>query len=188
MRWICGASALLAVCSLMGPAVGQEAPWGGGLACPNCEQYYTLGAPACASPFLGWVPGCYECPPSACDNAWATYCHEKAKWKAFWHRVGTGAFCDRRAMVVYQPTPAIYRPTMYAPPTAPLPEDVLDERVEPLRPREDPLPPTPAAGDLLDERLEPVGPVEPEEPIRLPPVPEPLPDRTTWQPNGPGRR
>lgn len=164
MRWICGASALLAVCGLMSPAVGQEAPWGGGPVCTNCEQYHTLGAPACASPFLGWVPGCYECPPSACDNAWATYCHEKAKWKAFWSRVGTGAFCYRPMPVAYQPTPAIYQPTGHA------------------------LPAIPDAPDLPEEQLQPVGPVEPEEPIRLPPVPEPVPEETTSQLSRPWRR
>jgi hypothetical protein len=35
------------------------------------------------------APGCCECPPSACDNAWDGYCEEKAKWRAYFAQVGT---------------------------------------------------------------------------------------------------
>lgn len=50
-----------------------------------------LGAPACAAPFYG-TPGCCECPPGPCDNAWDGYCEHKGRCQAFWHKIGTGAF------------------------------------------------------------------------------------------------
>jgi hypothetical protein len=53
-------------------------------------SYRAYRGPACFSP-PGYclAPGCCECPPSACDNAWDGYCEEKAKWQAFFARVGT---------------------------------------------------------------------------------------------------
>ncbi len=63
--------------------------------CPTCggndmASYRSYRGPACFSPpGYGLAPGCCECPPSACDNAWDGYCEEKAKWQAFFARVGT---------------------------------------------------------------------------------------------------
>jgi hypothetical protein len=52
-------------------------------------SYNSLSGPPCFSPPGGYLaPGCCECPPSACDNAWAGYCEHKAKWQAFFARVG----------------------------------------------------------------------------------------------------
>lgn len=60
----------------------------------NCHGgLHGLGARACAGSYYGMQPGCCECPPSPCDNAWAGYCDEKAKCRAFWHRFGTGWMC-----------------------------------------------------------------------------------------------
>jgi hypothetical protein len=56
----------------------------------DANGYRSYRGPACFSP-PGYclAPGCCECPPSACDNAWDGYCEEKAKWQAFFSRVGT---------------------------------------------------------------------------------------------------
>ncbi len=37
-------------------------------------------------------PGCCEPRRHCCDNAWDGYCQERARWDAFWCKVGTGAF------------------------------------------------------------------------------------------------
>lgn len=95
MRWICWASALLAAYGLVSPAAGAESSGGAGMKCAGCGHCQTYSAPACAAPFYGMAPGCCKCPPSACDNAWAGYCQEKARWKAFWYRVGTGGSRSR---------------------------------------------------------------------------------------------
>ncbi|MBN2579757.1 MAG: hypothetical protein JXB10_12275 [Pirellulales bacterium] len=56
----------------------------------SAGNYYAYCGPACyGPPGFCLVPGCCECPPTACDNAWAGYCQEKARWQAFWTRVGT---------------------------------------------------------------------------------------------------
>ena len=64
-------------------------------ACPTCggndmASYRAYCGPAGFSP-PGYclAPGCCECQPSACDNAWDGYCQEKAKWQAFFAQVGT---------------------------------------------------------------------------------------------------
>jgi hypothetical protein len=63
--------------------------------CASCTgndggSYRNYRGPACfAPPGYSLAPGCCECPPSACDNAWDGYCEEKAKWQAFFARVGT---------------------------------------------------------------------------------------------------
>ena len=90
MRWICWASALLAVSVLASPAAGLQAMPGGQMTYAGGGDNQAYCAPACGAPFYGMVPGCCECPPSPCDNAWAGYCEEKARWKAFWYRLGTG--------------------------------------------------------------------------------------------------
>jgi hypothetical protein len=53
------------------------------------QSFYSYSGPACFSP-PGYclAPGCCECPPCACDNAWAGYCEQKARWQAFWTQVG----------------------------------------------------------------------------------------------------
>ncbi len=74
---------------------------GGGCASCNGESnraYRSYQGPACYSPpGFCMSPGCCECPPSACDNAWDGYCEEKARWQAFWTRFGTpkpsGSYC-----------------------------------------------------------------------------------------------
>jgi hypothetical protein len=53
------------------------------------HSYYNYSGPACFGP-PGYclAPGCCECAPCACDNAWAGYCEQKARWQAFWTGVG----------------------------------------------------------------------------------------------------
>ena len=77
--------------------LGLGAVWAADLApvTPNspCGPSYrpsALAAEACGAP-MGYnlSPGCCECPPCACDNAWDGYCDQKARWQAFWARLGT---------------------------------------------------------------------------------------------------
>jgi len=86
------------VIGLSSAAAAQEAVYGSfgapQPACTSC-QGTGMGAPACGAPFYG-TPGCCECPPGPCDNAWDGYCEKKACWQAIWHQVGTGAFGHRR--------------------------------------------------------------------------------------------
>jgi hypothetical protein len=54
------------------------------------QSYKSLCGPACYSPpGCTLSPGCCECPPTACDNAWEGYCQHKAKWQAYFKTVGT---------------------------------------------------------------------------------------------------
>ena len=64
-----------------------------GPACTSCEQYNTLGAPACSCPSYDLVPGCCEFAPTGCENAWAGYCESRARCNAFRAKVGTGYYC-----------------------------------------------------------------------------------------------
>lgn len=85
MRWVCFAVALLAVSVWVSPAAGLEPGSGVSTGCNGCGINKAGGA--CAGG--GWSPGCCVCQPSCCDNAWAGYCQQKARWQAFWARVGT---------------------------------------------------------------------------------------------------
>ena len=84
-------------------------------------------------------PGCGECQPHCCDNAWAGYCQEKARQQAFWYRVGSGEFrwFDRvsvgrePACVTCEPTCVTYEPAEQSLPP------------EPAELEEAPLPPLP---------------------------------------------
>ena len=111
MRWMGWASALLSVYALACPAAGFEPGCGAG--CGTVHRAY--GAGACAAPAYGWEQGCCEHPPSCCDNAWAGYCEEKARWEAYWRQVcsrHTAACYPRPATVIYrQPTPATHLET-----------------------------------------------------------------------------
>jgi hypothetical protein len=73
--------------------------------CGTSCQGTGLGAPACAAPFYG-TPGCCECPPGPCDNAWEGYCEKKACWQAIWQNVGTGAYGRRCCTTRYYAGPA----------------------------------------------------------------------------------
>ena len=58
--------------------------------CPQCERYKGYGAAPCSAGGM-LQPGCCDCKPTACDNAWDGFCEEKARRSAFWTRVGTGS-------------------------------------------------------------------------------------------------
>jgi hypothetical protein len=89
MRWTCWVFALLAVSALVTPAVGLEENHGAAGLSGGCASCGASGAAAYAAPGgFGLVPGCCACQPSCCDNAWAGYCLQKARWQAFWARVG----------------------------------------------------------------------------------------------------
>jgi hypothetical protein len=175
MRWIRWAFVPLAVCALMSAVTGFDCTSVEGGTCASCSQSCGYGAPACAAPFFGWQPGCCESPPSPCDNAWAGYCQEKARCKAFWCRLGTGGRtcygtpsggCEPMAVSpkpFVQPVPApTAEPAVDAAPALP---DELSLPAPPGESLEAPLPPPPAA---------------PEEPTILPPLPRPVPDEATW--------
>ena len=87
MRWLGRASAV----SLL-LLVNSALTYAGCASCGGNDMggYRSYRGPAGFSP-PGYclAPGCCECPPSACDNAWDGYCQEKAKWQAFFARVGT---------------------------------------------------------------------------------------------------
>ena len=108
MRWMQLGSALLALVVLTSPAFGANYNRNGSGGCASCERSSGYGAPACAGPAgYNLAPGCCECPPSACDNAWAGYCQEKARWQAFWARVGTPRpKCGTAVSYTSGPTPA----------------------------------------------------------------------------------
>jgi hypothetical protein len=49
--------------------------------CPTCgsNAFAGYGAPACGAPGFGSLgPGCCECQPNRCSNAWDGYCQGKA--------------------------------------------------------------------------------------------------------------
>jgi hypothetical protein len=78
------AGGLILVC--MAAAVQADCGCGG----MSNRSYNSLSGPPCFSPpGCSLAPGCCECPPSACDNAWAGYCQHKAKWQAYFTKVGT---------------------------------------------------------------------------------------------------
>ena len=78
------AGGLILVCM----AIAAKADCGcGGM---SNRSYNSLSGPPCFSPpGCAVAPGCCECPPSACDNAWEGYCQHKAKWQAYFTKVGT---------------------------------------------------------------------------------------------------
>ena len=184
MPRICWASLLLAMLILSSPASGVDSGYGWGKTCASCEQCYTYGAPACGAPFFGWQPGCCQAPPSPCDNAWAGYCEEKARWKAFCYRLGTGGKASCGSMPAdCQPTPAVLEPGVRPlPPSPSAPGKGLAPQV-PGRVGEPPgwrtAPPVPVApGDPTAAPLPPE-PADLQAPVALPPLPAPAPDVTT---------
>ena len=111
MRWICWVFAVLAAGALIGTAFDIMPACHAAMPCVGCDQRsgqtYRYGAPACcvASGF-NMKPGCCQCQPHCCDNVWDGYCQEKARWQAFWARVGAGATrCHNHAVVVYESAP-----------------------------------------------------------------------------------
>jgi hypothetical protein len=204
MRWICWASVPLAVLALMSPAAGFESVDGWGGTCASCEQCYTYGAPPCAAPFFGWQPGCCQEPPSPCDNAWAGYCHEKARWKAFWYRVGTGgraccgsmpAGCQSMPVAPQPAGPAVpTTPAEPGKPLGPVGPGGLDGSAVPAAPGGLVEPPVPVPPSEADEGSLPPEPPAFEEPVAFPPMPRPLPGETTqrwgrfWLPRGSARQ
>ena len=130
MQRTCWAIALLATFGLIGPAAAAELVHPKGAPCTKCQKPHSFAAPACGGPVFGTAVGCCEQPPTACDNAWAGYCQEKQRWKAFWYRIGTGAGDRSRGRCVTYSAPCSSKMTSDQPPakgpdqatpTAPLP-------------------------------------------------------------------
>lgn len=206
MRWICWVSVPLAVFGLTGPAAGFDSTLVAGGTCGGCEHCSGYCAPACGAPFFGWSPGCCQCQPSPCDNAWAGYCEEKARWRAFWYRLGTGgaSYCTPVRADCGVPTcsscpsqPAVLGPAPQAapagPPGADLPPLPEDQAGAPLPPKlgAPPVPLEPLGAPLPPALSEPPPPPMPDgpplmpeppdvrEPSALPPVPRPSSEETT---------
>jgi hypothetical protein len=77
MRWMCWGGVLLATLAMTGNARAYDAR--GPCGCGGFPAA-SLSAGACGGVAgYGLMPGCCECPPSCCDNAWAGYCQEKAR-------------------------------------------------------------------------------------------------------------
>jgi len=92
MRWISCALAFTAAVGMATTAIAAGPIWGATGAGCGCDgvAFQSLSAPPCAAPAFGsMVPGCCECQPSGCDNAWAGYCQEKACKECLWHAAGT---------------------------------------------------------------------------------------------------
>lgn len=202
MRWICWASVPLAVWALANSAAGFDGLYGGGGSCASCEHQYTYGAPACAAPFYGFQPGCCEQPPSPCDNAWAGYCQEKARCRAFWYRLGTGgrvADCGSTCGGCQaipgdgQPTPADAEPAAPAEPADAVGAPRPPVSISPSGSAAPPAPPppgTPGWPGMPPAFTAPGGPAEPplppvpsqlEGPTAVPPPPESYSQETTWR-------
>lgn len=204
MRWVCWVFVPLAVYGLTGPAAASEPAFGTDSPCVGCGHSYPYGAPACGVQFFGWRPGCCRCQPSVCDNAWAGYCQEKARWRALCYRVGTGGascgeatapscyFTPAESGAAAEPTPA--GPDLPGPTpqpeedsAAPLPPTLTEPPMPvdpfgPAQPSEPPLPP-PIGEPLLPPGMgEPPPPPQPggvKEPSALPPLPKRAPEETT---------
>jgi hypothetical protein len=158
MRWMQWGSALLVLAALASPVTAANYGRNTTGGCASCERTSGYAAPACAGP-IGYslTPGCCECPPSACDNAWAGYCQEKARWQAFWSRVGT-------------PRPKCGTAVCY--PAGQTPTGAT--RLPPVGPQSAPTEP---AGNGLQPIPEPIG-VEPPktEDTAYPPADKPIPN------------
>ena len=139
MRRIYWALALPAACGLAASAAALEPIADPAAAYAGCGHYHAYGAGANAGPFYGMTPGCCQCPSSACDNAWAGYCQEKAHWKAFWYRVGTGGTGRHRsARASCQTAPAWGQPVVR--PLPPVPAETAEPDEAPLPPLPKPVP------------------------------------------------
>ena len=159
MRRMQLSSALLALAVLSSSAFGANHTRGG---CASCERSSGHGAPACAGP-IGYnlKPGCCECPPTACDNAWAGYCQEKARWQAFWARVGTPKpKCGTTVSYTNVPTPAA---TNRLPPVGPQPK-ATEPVPNGLQPIPEPTPVEPRTSD--DNAYPPMDKPIPSEALR----------------------
>jgi len=120
-------------------------------------SYYSLCGPACfAPPGFCTAPGCCECPPSACDNAWDGYCQHKARWQAYFYQVGTPRppRPPRHAYFWELPTLAI----------AECPEPT--DEIVPAEPSSTPELPSPPA-------------LTPVPSVPSPPIPTPVPEKST---------
>ena len=162
MRWMGWVPALLSVYALASPAAGFA---------PGCGGVHpAYGAGACAAPDYGWTQGCDEHPPSCCDNAWAGYCQEKARWEAHWRQAFSGhatASYARPVTVIYrQSTPRTYVETPQGQesiaPGVPRPAQPAAPTVAPTVP----APPQPGVPSAATPSVEP--------------VPEPAVPKATW--------
>ncbi len=183
MRWVCRIFAVavvaLAATAIMdtetfaaGADFGEDVAYGGVAHYPNSGG---SNCGSCGSSRHGsWLYGntsaaCCECQPSTCDNAWATFCDEKTRWKAYWHQIGTPKPSTKRCWLprLGWPTRATCQgSTTVIESTDGFPTDAME------------IP------EAAPEQLQPAVPTDPQASDRvlpLPPVPQPLPEATTWR-------
>jgi hypothetical protein len=155
-------SILLALAVLTSSAFGANYSRSG--SCASCERSSGYGASACAGPAgYNLAPGCCECPPSACDNAWAGYCQEKARWQAFWTRVGTPkAKCGTAVCYSDGPTPtSVTRSSPIGPQPQPSATKPAPNGLQPI-----PEPPSAEPRPTEDKAYSPVEKPIPNEALR----------------------
>ena len=178
MRLICWTSVLVSLVGLVAPAAGFE-PDAGHFAASGIGQWNAYCAPACGAPAYGTVVGCCEYSPLYGDNAWAGYCQERARRRAFWENLfddkhstcrPSGGVCSPAAQ--YGPTPA--EAAMPLTPSTPADPVVPSQPGMPIE-----VPPT----GVTPGALEPIpAPVESIEPV------EPVIESTTWRRRLPWQR
>jgi hypothetical protein len=83
MCWILCLGAFL----VWAPWAAASEPQSPACDCPCRANYH-------AQPAYPFFPGCCEPRRNCFDNAWDGYCDKRARWDAFWCKVGTGAFCS----------------------------------------------------------------------------------------------
>jgi hypothetical protein len=94
---------MLFVVVWVGAALGADSYCASCNGASKAAMMQAYGAPACCAPGYGMlVPGCCDCPPSCCDDAWAGYCEEKARVRAWLDSLG-------------KPRCAVYTPARSAP-------------------------------------------------------------------------
>lgn len=173
MRRVLWASWIL--CAGLWPtwAMAIDAHYGGGHRA-SCS----LQAPACGGTFgYGLAPGCCECPPSCCDNAWDTYCEEKARWQAHWAQWAA----RHRGRIYYAPSQGCTTCGQAQPASLPLSPQPMHhgdyEKPAPQPVPAPPLPPAPSPESGPSPSDQPLPPAlnlpsdaQPASPVPLPPA------------------
>jgi hypothetical protein len=170
MRWMGWSAAMVVVAGLAAPGGALAAGGGLDVSCTGCGHMAAFGSEACVGPGgYSLSPGCCECPPCACDNAWDGYCEQKAHRQEFWTRFGTrqpshGRWAWNSSRHCTECMPVIEAGS----------ETDLVPMPEPAEPAE------PASGTSI--KIKPLPPVEPAPPESA------APQQSTWKWRLPGLR
>lgn len=77
MRSICWVPAVLLICGLVSPVLGLQPIIEANGTTAEGGAWGPAAAPPCGVWCFGMMPGCCQCPPSCCDDAWDGYCEQK---------------------------------------------------------------------------------------------------------------